>query len=92
MLLSISYVFTLEKIIDYHFSKQITMDFNMIQSFSRKDYPSDNACTEHFHATFEQARIALFQYIEDWYNRKRIHGLINYLTPEECEQLARQAA
>ena len=42
------------------------------------------------YVTFEQARMALFQYIEGWYNRKRIHGSINYLTPEECEQLARQ--
>ena len=44
------------------------------------------------YVTFEQARMALFQYIEGWYNRKRIHGYINYLKPEECEQLARQIA
>lgn len=42
------------------------------------------------YVTFEQARIALFQYSERWYNRKRIDGSINYLTPEECKQLARQ--
>ncbi len=34
--------------------------------------------------------MALFQYIEGWYNRKQMHGSINYLTPEECEQLARK--
>ncbi|MCU7210212.1 IS3 family transposase [Turicibacter sp. 1E2] len=85
--------------------KDLTSDFKMIQSFSRKGCPYDNACIESFHATlkkeevyqttyvtFEQARMALFQYIEGWYNRKRIHGSINYLTPEECEQLARQIA
>ena len=85
--------------------KDLTLDFNIIQSFSRKGCPYDNACIESFHATlkkeevyqttyvtFEQARIALFQYIEGWYNRKRMHGSINYLTPEECEQLARQVA
>ncbi|MCU7196404.1 IS3 family transposase [Turicibacter sanguinis] len=85
--------------------KDLTLDLKMIQSFSRKGCPYDNACIESFHATlkkeevyqttyitFEQARIALFQYIEGWYNRKRMHGSINYLTPEECEQLARQAA
>lgn len=57
-------------------------------SFSRKGCPYDNACIESFHATlkkeevyqttyidFEAARFALFQYIESWYNRKRIHGL-----------------
>lgn len=83
----------------------LTSELNIVQSFSRKGCPYDNACIESFHATlkkeevyqttyltFEQARIALFQYIEGWYNRKRIHGSINYLTPEECEQLARQAA
>ncbi|MTO25117.1 DDE-type integrase/transposase/recombinase [Turicibacter sanguinis] len=85
--------------------KDLTLDFNIIQSFSRKGCPYDNACIESFHATlkkeevyqttyvtFEQARIALFQYIEGWYNRKRMHGSINYLIPEECEQLARQVA
>ena len=85
--------------------KNLTSELNVVQSFSRKGCPYDNACIESFHATlkkeevyqttyvtFEQARMALFQYIEGWYNRKRIHGSINYLTPEECEQLARQIA
>ena len=85
--------------------KNLTSELNIVQSFSRKGCPYDNACIESFHATlkkeevyqttyvtFEQARIALFQYIEGWYNRKRIHGSINYLTPEECEQLSRKAA
>ncbi|MEO3153648.1 IS3 family transposase [Turicibacter sanguinis] len=85
--------------------KNLTSEINVVQSFSRKGCPYDNACIESFHATlkkeevyqtkyvtFEQARMALFQYIEGWYNRKRIHGSINYLTPEECEQLARQIA
>ncbi|MCU7197817.1 IS3 family transposase [Turicibacter sanguinis] len=85
--------------------KNLTSELNVVQSFSRKGCPYDNACIESFHATlkkeevyqtkyvtFEQAGMALFQYIEGWYNRKRIHGSINYLTPEECEQLARQIA
>ena len=85
--------------------KNLTSELNVIQSFSRKGCPYDNACIESFHATlkkeevyqttyvtFEQARISLFQYIEGWYNRKRIQGSINFLTTEECEQLARQAA
>lgn len=75
------------------------------QSFSRKGCPYDNACIESFHATlkkeevyrtsyldFETARIALFHYIESWYNRKRIHGAINYLTPQQLEDLCRQEA
>ncbi|MCU7212554.1 IS3 family transposase [Turicibacter sanguinis] len=85
--------------------KDLISDLNIVQSFSRKGCPYDNACIESFHATlkkeevyqtvyvtFKQARMALFQYIEGWYNRKRIHGAIDYLTPEECEQLARQTA
>ena len=85
--------------------KDLTSRLNMSQSFSRKGCPYDNACIESFHATlkkeevyqttyrtFEKARIALFQYIEGWYNRKRMHGAINYLTPDECEQQARESA
>ncbi|MEE1166840.1 MAG: hypothetical protein UHP28_06780 [Treponema sp.] len=34
----------------------------------------------------------VFEYIESWYNRKRIHSNLNYRTPEavhsECEKLA----
>ncbi len=69
------------------------------QSFSRKGCPYDNDYIESFHATlkkeeyrtiyidFEAARLALFHYIESWYNRKRIHGAINYLTPQQLEDL-----
>ncbi|TQR14697.1 IS3 family transposase [Psychrobacillus vulpis] len=75
------------------------------QSFSRKGCPYDNACIESFHAIlkkeevyqtsyidFETARLALFHYIESWYNRKRIHGAINYLTPQQLEDLCRKKA
>lgn len=37
---------------------------------------------------FNAARVELFIYIEGWYNRKRIHGSIEYLTPQEMEDLA----
>ncbi|TNW87874.1 IS3 family transposase, partial [Enterococcus faecium] len=37
------------------------------------------------------AHLALFQYIEGFYNRKRIHSSINYLTPNQMEELALQA-
>lgn len=75
------------------------------QSFSRKGCPYDNACIESFHAilkkeevyqssyiNFETARLTLFHYIESWYNRKRIHGAINYLTPQQLEDLCRKEA
>jgi transposase InsO family protein len=71
----------------------------MTHSYSRKGTPYDNAGIESFHATIKkeeiyvstyqtakQARIKLFQYIEGWYNRKRIHEAIQYMTPVEFEQ------
>ena len=85
--------------------KELCKEFNIIQSFSKKGCPYDNACIESFHSsikkeeiyrntyrTFEEANIAIFKYIEGWYNRKRIHSSINYMTPEQCELLARSAA
>jgi len=36
-------------------------------------------------ATREDARKALFEFIEVWYNRQRIHSTLGYLTPEEFE-------
>ena len=75
--------------------------YGMIASFSRKGCPYDNACIESFHATlnyqkryeyFENARISLFQYIEGWYNLKRIHGSIGFVTPEAYEIMCREAA
>ena len=85
--------------------KELCKEFNIIKSFSKKGCPYDNACIESFHSsikkeeiyrntyrTFEEANIAIFKYIEGWYNRKRIHSSINYMTPEQCELLARSAA
>ncbi|WP_270293529.1 IS3 family transposase, partial [Enterococcus casseliflavus] len=74
----------------------------IVHSYSRKGTPYDNSGIESFHAilkkeeiyqwvyySFEEARLALFQYIEGWYNRKRIHGAIRYLTPQQAEDQAR---
>ena len=85
--------------------QELLKKYDMIPSFSRKGCPYDNACIESFHVTlkkeevyltkyesFETARIALFQFIEGWYNRKRIHGSIGYLTPDEYEKMCRSAA
>lgn len=83
------------------FAKMIE-DYKMTHSFSHKGSPYDNACIESFHAIlkkeevnhvqyldFNAAKVELFKYIEGWYNRKRIHGSIGYLTPQEMEDLAR---
>ncbi|MDC2863709.1 IS3 family transposase [Bacillus sp. BP-3] len=83
----------------------ILANYKINPSFSKKGCPYDNACMESFHATlkkeevyrtkyvtFEQANLALFQYIEGWYNRKRIHSSIDYKTPQAIENLAKKVA
>lgn len=78
----------------------VIKQLNMTHSFSYKGSPYDNACIESFHAILKKeevnhvqyidersARMALFQYIEGWYNRKRIHGSIGYKTPQETEDI-----
>lgn len=65
-------------------------------SYSKKGYPYDNASMESFNAilkkeevnvnnyeTFEEAKLAIFEFIESWYNNKRIHSTIGYITPNE---------
>jgi len=33
----------------------------------------------------QEAELAVFEYIEIWYNRKRLHSSLNYKTPKEVE-------
>lgn len=81
----------------YEFCK-IVEKYNIIHSFSQKGCPYDNACIESFHSIlkkeevnhvkyydYETAKIAIFKYIESWYNRERIHSSIDYMTPHEYE-------
>ena len=49
----------------------------MIHSFSRKG--------NHTYQDSKEARRAIFEYIEGWYNRKRIHSAIGYMTPQQKE-------
>ena len=37
------------------------------------------------YATREQARQSIFEYIEVFYNRKRLHSALGYLSPEAFE-------
>lgn len=59
-------------------------------------YPHDNACTESFFATLKKEWVyhrkyrdlehlddSLFEYIELFYNRKRLHSSLENLTPRE---------
>ncbi len=60
----------------------------------------DNAVMESFFSTLKldcafghfasraQARSAIFEYIEAWYNRKRLLSSLGYLSPEEFESLS----
>ena len=38
--------------------------------------------------TFEKAKRVIFEFMESWYNRRRIHSAINYRTPDEIEKQA----
>jgi putative transposase len=70
----------------------------MTTSMSRKGDCYDNAVMESFWAslktelvnhehyrTLEQARASIFDYIEVFYNRKRLHSSLGYLSPESFE-------
>jgi putative transposase len=59
----------------------------------------DNACCETFHATLKKeliyrqpwptrdiVRTAIFEYIEGWYNPRRRHSTLGYLSPAQYEQ------
>jgi putative transposase len=67
-------------------------------SMSRVGNCYDNAAMESFwgtlktewvyrqkYATLEQARQSIFKYIECWYNRRRRHSAIGYMSPEQFE-------
>jgi transposase InsO family protein len=36
-----------------------------------------------------EARLAIFEWIEVWYQRKRIHGSLGYVSPEAFEAAER---
>ncbi len=68
------------------------------QSMSRKGNCWDNAVAESFFRTLKSeliyvakittiadTKLAVFEFIEVWYNRKRIHASLGYLTPVEYE-------
>ena len=42
--------------------------------------------------TREGLRHAVFEYIEGWYNTRRLHSSLNYLSPAEYEALIRHNA
>ena len=71
----------------------------MIQSFSAKGHPYDNAVIECFfkylkkeevnrrsYSSFDDLNLSLFQYINGFYNSFRPHSHNNGLSPNDFEQ------
>lgn len=76
---------------------------HLTPSMSGKGNCYDNAITETFFHTLkteliywerfetrDEARTKIFDYIEVWYNRQRLHSSLGYSTPVECEQRFQQ--
>ena len=72
---------------------------------SRKGNCWDNAVAENFFKIliseliyqitklqFKQTRMEIFEFIEIWYNNKRKHSYLNYLTPEQFDKLFQSKA
>jgi len=75
-------------------------DAQILPSMGRRGDAFDNAVAESFFASLEtelldrrtfktrdQARLALFQWIESFYNSRRRHSALGYLSPEKYEQM-----
>jgi transposase InsO family protein len=75
--------------------------YEMRQSMSRPGKCGDNAVAESFFRTIkteslyhmdfetrEQAGLEIFDYIEGFYNRTRMHSTLDYRSPEEYERLS----
>lgn len=78
--------------------RQLLTDWNITPSMSGKGDCYDNAVSESFFATLkkelvhrttfstrQEARSAIFEYIVCYYNRRRMHSLLGYNTPEAFE-------
>lgn len=80
--------------------RQLLDSLNVVQSFSKKGYPFDNACCECFfkylkkeetnrrnYRSLRELQLSVFEYIEGYYNSKRPHATLDMLTPNEAEDL-----
>ena len=82
-----------------HAFREQLEDLPVQQSMSRKGNCWDNAVAESFFKTLkteliyhckfttrQEARLAIFSYIEGFYNRERRHSALGYLTPSQYEE------
>ena len=78
--------------------RKLLDELNIVQSFSKKGYPFDNAVAESFFkylkkeetnrrtfSSLSELKLSVFEYIEGFYNSKRPHSSLGYLTPNEKE-------
>lgn len=83
-----------------HAYQQQLREAGLIASMSRKGMPYDNAVMESFFSSLKQelthhesfldrdeARSQVFDYIEVFYNRQRLHSGLNYRSPAEFEKM-----
>jgi transposase InsO family protein len=81
-----------------HDFRALLKRYSMTPSMSRPANCYDNAMMESFWATlktellqnrqpssYDEARSQIFRWIEFYYNRKRLHGALGYLSPVEFE-------
>jgi putative transposase len=77
--------------------QKLLADHDVVCSMSRRGDCYDNAMMESFFGTLKTeldeplpnraaARLALFEYIEVFYNRQRLHSALGYCSPATYEQ------
>jgi len=82
-----------------HAFQRILRDHGVVCSMSRKGDCWDNAVVESFNATIKTelihryewetraaARAAVYEYIETWYNARRLHSTLGYQSPIKFEE------
>lgn len=80
--------------------QELLKEYGMTPSMSRSGNCYDNAYMESFFGTLKtelvhgeryrsrlEARLSIFEYVEVFYNRQRIHSALGYRSPEEYEKL-----
>ena len=83
-----------------HNFKEILSQHEFVGGMSRKGDCWDNAVAESFHTlkvewvhcksfrTRDEAKRMIFEYVEMYYNRKRAHSALGFLSPAEYEKRA----